>query len=289
MTGFSRVDGSFADWVWTVETRSVNGRSLEVRYRGPPGFDALERIARDAAQRRLQRGQVGVTVQARRSDAAPGLQIDEGLLARYLALGERLTADGRASLPTVDGLLALPGVLRSSAKDDDASETRDELEAAMAVTVEDAVAGLEAARLAEGLSIAAVVTGQLDAIVDWIATARTEAIGQPVLIKARFERRLAELAADAVTPERVAQEAAALALRADVQEELDRLDGHVAAARALLAKGGAVGRRLDFLTQEFMREANTLTSKSASSALTAAGLELKAVIDQLREQAQNAE
>jgi uncharacterized protein (TIGR00255 family) len=149
--------------------------------------------------------------------------------------------------------------------------------------------GLREARRFEGDMIRSVLSGFLDSIEAMTAAAAEEAARQPDLIKTRFERRLAELLGEAADGDRIAQEAAAMALRVDVREEIDRLVGHVAAARALLASEGACGRKLDFLTQEFMREANTLCSKSASSALTAVGLDLKATIDQFREQVQNVE
>ncbi|HSZ52201.1 MAG TPA: YicC/YloC family endoribonuclease [Caulobacteraceae bacterium] len=288
MTGFARLEGAHGDWTWAVEARSVNGRGLEVRFRGPPGFDSLERAAREAAQGRLQRGQVGVSLQARRPEGALALRIDEAAIARYLSLGADLVASGRAAPPSLDGLLALPGVARIAEADSDA-EAREALEAAMAATLAGAMEALDKARRQEGRALAAVMQRQLDQIETLTAAAREEAQSQPQLIKARFERRLIELAGEAATEERIVQEAAAQAVRADVQEELDRLSGHVEAARGLLAQSGAVGRKLDFLTQEFMREANTMTSKSASAALTAIGLDLKAVIDQFREQAQNVE
>jgi uncharacterized protein (TIGR00255 family) len=288
MTGFARADGGSAGWTWVAEARSVNGRSLELRFRGPQGFEGLERICREAAQRRFQRGQVGVNLQARRLDAAQGLVIDEDLISRYLAIGRRLSAEGHVGPPTADGLLGLPGVVRVAGQEDAAGD-RGDIEAAMAATLEVAVEALAAARAAEGLAIQALVADQLDRIEGLVALARGEAQTQPALIKARFERRLIELAGEAAGQDRIAQEAAAFAVKADVQEELDRLAAHIAAARALLAQGGAAGRRLDFLTQEFMREANTLTAKSASRTLTAAGLELKVVIDQMREQAANVE
>ncbi|HEY1930316.1 MAG TPA: YicC/YloC family endoribonuclease [Caulobacteraceae bacterium] len=288
MTGFARLEGAHGDWTWAVEARSVNGRGLEVRFRGPPGFDGLERAAREAAQGRLQRGQVGVSLQARRPEGALALRIDEAAIARYLALGADLVASGRAAPPSLDGLLALPGVARVAEADSDA-EAREALEAAMAATLAGAMEALDKARREEGRALAAVMQRQLDQIEALTAAARQEAQAQPQLIKARFERRLTELAGEAATEERIVQEAAAQAVRADVQEELDRLSGHIEAARGLLGQSGAVGRKLDFLTQEFMREANTMTSKSASAALTAIGLDLKAVIDQFREQAQNVE
>jgi uncharacterized protein (TIGR00255 family) len=288
MTGFARLEGVRGDWTWAVEARSVNGRGLEVRFRGPPGFDGLERAAREAAQTRLQRGQVGVSLQARRPEGVQALRIDEAVIARYLGLGAGLLARGQAAPPTLDGLLALPGVARLAEPESDAQE-REALEAAMAATLAGAMEALDEARRAEGRALAAVLQRQLDQIEVLVATAREEAQAQPQLIKARFERRMVELVGEAASEERIAQEAAAQAVRADVQEELDRLAGHVEAARGLLAQSGAVGRKLDFLTQEFMREANTLTSKSASAALTTIGLDLKAVIDQFREQTQNVE
>jgi uncharacterized protein (TIGR00255 family) len=288
MTGFARLEGALGDWTWAVEARSVNGRSLEVRFRGPPGFDGLERVAREAAQARLQRGQIGLTLQARRPEGAQALKIDEAAIARYLALGEALLARGQVAPPRLDGLLALPGVTRLAESDAD-PQAKEALESAMGRSVAAAIEALDRARREEGRALAGVLDRQLKQIEALVSAARTEALAQPQLIKMRFERRLIELAGEAASEERIVQEAAAMAVKADVQEELDRLDGHVEAARVLLGQSGAVGRRLDFLTQEFMREANTLTSKSASSGLTAVGLEMKAVIDQLREQAQNVE
>jgi len=288
MTGFARVEGAAGAWTWAVEARSVNGRGLEVRFRGPPGFDGLERGAREAAQARFQRGQVGVSIQARRGETGGQSRVNLAVLEGYLALGESLVAAGRAAPPSMDGLLALRGVIETG-DEDDAPEARAAIEAAMAASIVQALEGLKTARLAEGAALAGLMAGFLDRIEAATGAAEGEAEGQPALIRDRFERRLAELAGEAASAERIVQEAAAMALKADVREELDRLKSHVAAARALLADEGASGRRLDFLTQEFMREANTLCAKSASVALTAHGLELKAVIDQFREQAQNVE
>lgn len=288
MTGFGRAEGALAGWTWAVEARSVNGRNLEVRFRGPPGFEGLERAAREGAQSRFQRGQVTVGVQARRSEGAAAVRINVEQLERYLALAAAYVADGRAQPPAMDGLLALRGVVEA----DDAGldpEAQAALEAAMAATIGQALDGLLAARRQEGQALAPVLGGQVDRIGELAGQARATAAGQPAAIKARFEARLKELAGEAASEERIVQEAAAMAVKADVQEELDRLSGHVGAARGLLATDGAVGRRLDFLTQEFMREANTLCSKSQLGALTTIGLDLKATIEQFREQVQNVE
>jgi uncharacterized protein (TIGR00255 family) len=288
MTGFGRVEGALGAWTWAVEARSVNGRNLDVRFRGPPGFDGLERAAREGAQGRFQRGQVTVGVQARRAEGAGSVRVNLEQVERYLALGAPLVAAGRAGPPTLDGLLALRGVIEAEDAGLDA-DAQAELEAAMAASIAQALDGLLAARREEGAALAPVLGGQVGRIAELTGQAHGIAEGQPAAIKARFEARLKELAGEAASEERIVQEAAAMAVKADVREELDRLAGHVDAARGLLAADGAVGRRLDFLTQEFMREANTLCSKSQLAALTSVGLELKATIEQFREQVQNVE
>jgi uncharacterized protein (TIGR00255 family) len=288
MTGFGRAEGADAGWSWAVEARSVNGRNLEVRFRGPPGFDGLERAARDGAQARFQRGQLTLGLQAKRSEGGGSVRINTEQLERYLAAAQPYVAAGRAAAPTIEGLMALRGVIEA----DDAlldPEAQAALEARMAASIAAALDGLATARREEGAALLPVLTAQIDRIAELTAQAQGIAGGQPAAIKARFEARMKELVGEAASEERIVQEAAAMAVKADVREETDRLAGHVVAARALLASDGAVGRRLDFLTQEFMREANTLCSKSALSALTAVGLDLKATIEQFREQVQNVE
>lgn len=288
MTGFGRAEGALGIWSWAVEARSVNGRNLEVRFRGPPGFEGLERAAREGAQARFQRGQLTVGLQARRAEGAGAVRLNLEQLERYLAAGEPYVAAGRAQPPTLDGLLGLKGVIEvaDALEDPDAQA---ELQAAMAASIGLALDGLAAARREEGAALTGVLGGLVDRIAALVATAERQATEQPAAIRDRFARRMSELAGDAVPEDRIVQEAAAMAGKADVREELDRLTGHVDAARGLVTGDGAVGRRLDFLTQEFMREANTLCSKSAIGALTATGLDLKAVIEQFREQVQNVE
>jgi uncharacterized protein (TIGR00255 family) len=288
MTGFGRAEGALGEWSWAVEARSVNGRNLEVRFRGPPGLDGLERATREQAQSRFQRGQLTVGVQARRVEGAGAVRLNFEQLERYLAAGAPYVARGEATPPSLHGLLALKGVIETEDAVED-PEARAELEAAMSASIGEALEALLAARRQEGAALQAVLRGFLDRIAELVAAAEGQAAEQPAAIKERFARRMAELIGEGAPEERIVQEAAAQATRADVREELDRLTGHVAAARQLLASNGGVGRRLDFLTQEFMREANTLCSKSASAALTSTGLDLKAVIDQFREQVQNVE
>jgi len=288
MTGFGRADGATEGWTWSVEARSVNGRNLDVRFRGPNGFDTLERLTKAAAQERLNRGQVTVGVQARRADAAAGgLKVNQAVLQHYLALANELAEEG-ATPPSADGLLGLRGVL-DVAEDDDDVEGRAAIETAMAATIGQALDALKISRDREGSQLSPVIVDFVDQIEALTAAAEGEAAAQTDHIRERFARRMIELAPDAPGLEdRIFLEAAALATKADVREELDRLTAHVASARTLLQQPPA-GRKLDFLMQEFMREANTLCSKSATTPLTAIGLDLKAVIEQLREQVQNVE
>jgi uncharacterized protein (TIGR00255 family) len=288
MTGFGRAEGTHGDWSWSVEARSVNGRNLEVRFRGPPGFDSLERHAKAAAQARLSRGQVTLGIQGKRADpGAAALKVNQDILARYLTLANQLAEEG-ATPPSADGLLSLRGVLEAPEEVDD-PDARAAVETAMAASIDQALDALKLSRDREGSQLLPVVTDFIDRIAALTAAAETEAAAQTAAIRERFARRMTELAPDAPgLEERIFLEAASLATKADVREELDRLAAHVASARTLLQQPPA-GRKLDFLMQEFMREANTLCSKSATTALTGIGLELKAVIEQLREQVQNVE
>lgn len=288
MTGFGRADGAEGGWTWAVEVRSVNGRNLEVRFRGPPGFDSLERAAKASGQKSFSRGQITVGVQAKRADpGAAALKVNQDILARYLALANQLAEEG-ATPPSADGLLALRGVLETPEEEEDA-DARAAVEAAMAASIDAAFDALKMSRDHEGAQLLPVVTDFIDRIEALVAAAEAEAAAQVEAIRDRFTRRMTELAPDAPgLQDRIFLEAAALATKADVREELDRLTAHVGSARTLLQQPPS-GRKLDFLMQEFMREANTLCSKSATTALTGIGLELKAVIEQLREQVQNVE
>ena len=290
MTGFARREGAHGLWSWAVEARSVNGRNLEARFRGPPGFEGLDRVVREAAQARFQRGQVNIALQAKRAETPGKVRVNTDELNRLIALSQAYVGEGHVAPPRFDGLLAVRGVLEAGEEGDDEAERR-AVEAAMAVSIEAALDGLKAARDEEGSALAGVLGGLVDRIESLTAQAETLAAAQGPALKERFARRIAELAGESAAglEERIVQEAAMLAVKADVREELDRLVAHVAGARSQLADGGAVGRRLDFLAQEFMRESNTLCSKSAAAALTTVGLDLKAAVEQFREQIQNVE
>lgn len=290
MTGFARADGGFGDLNWTIEVRSVNGRSLDVKYRFPPGFEAVERLGRDLAKARFQRGQMNLTLSVSGGAASAGVAINEDVLTVYLAASDRLLAEGRAVMPTSDGLLSLRGVIEASGEE---RTSLDETgEAALSGSLAELFDRLKSARDSEGKAIEAVLKGHLVTIGAAVERAKAVADQQVEVIRERFVRRLDEIMPDAAREgleERILQEAALLAAKADVREELDRLSSHLDQAHALIDGEAAPGRKLDFLAQEFMREANTLCSKAAFIDLTQTGLELKAVIDQFREQIQNVE
>ena len=289
MTGFARSAGSSDGLAWAWELRSVNGRGLDLRLRLAPGFDALEPALREAAGRVLKRGNVTANLTAKR-DEATRLAPDPAALEQVLALASALAARIADAPPLrAEALLALPGVLRPAAAEEGAM-TEPQL-AAVRAGFAAALDDLVAARRGEGARLDAVLSTLLGEIAVLHATATAQAADQPAAHRARLMDNLAELLREApsLPEERIAQEVALLAARSDVREELDRLASHIAAARALLAEGAQVGRRLDFLVQEFNREANTLCSKSASVTLTATGLALKSAIEQLREQVQNIE
>jgi uncharacterized protein (TIGR00255 family) len=293
MTGFVRESGQLPDgtaFAW--ELRSVNGRGLDLRLRLPNGQDALEPALREATGRRLKRGNVSATLTLRREDR-PRLSVDPVALEQALKLALALADRIRGSeAPRAEALLALPGVLRAEQAEPDEAEAAAR-RAALATAYEAALAGLAAAREAEGAKLRAILSGLLDEIAALREAATAEAAGQPEAQRARLVEQLSALLGEAgaarVAPERLAQEVALLAQKSDVREELDRLGAHIEAARTLLAAGEGAGRKLDFLTQEFVREANTLCSKSASVPLTRIGLDLKAAIERLREQAANVE
>ncbi len=290
MTGFGRTAGRGHGLVWTWELRSVNGRGLDLRLRLPPGWDTLEPSLREAASRALTRGNVTANLTVKRETEArlaPDPAALDQALSLALALAARIPG---APPPRAEALLALPGVLRSAVPEQDEPPPAAAAEMVRA-GFRAALDALFGARRAEGERLAGVLDTLLNEIAALHVQAATDAADQPAFQRARLMDNLRALLRETppLPEDRIAQEIALLAARSDVREELDRLASHIAAARALIAEGAAVGRRLDFLIQEFNREANTLCSKSASAALTATGLRLKAAIEQMREQVQNIE
>ena len=289
MTGFARTEGTVETITWAWEVRAVNGRGLELRFRLPTGWDALEPALREMAMKSLKRGNVNANLTVRR-DSETRASIDEAALANVLALAMDLHARIPGSpVPRAESLLTMPGVMRQAPADP--VKEREIATPAAIAGFEEALKGLVASRDAEGARLAAVLDSQLTESARLRDQAEAEAANQPAAQRARVMETLRSLLKESpsLPEERIAQEVALLAARSDVREELDRLAAHIAAARALMEEGVNIGRRFDFLVQEFNREANTLCSKSASIALTTTGLKLKATIEQMREQVQNIE
>ncbi len=290
MTGFALTEGSRDGAGWRWELRSVNGRGLELRFRLPNGFDGLEPGLRDAAGKRLKRGNVTANLTIKREEAArlaPDPAALEQLLALALALADRIPG---SAPPRAELLLGLPGVLRANQADPDPA-IAPALLADVQTGFAAALDSLITARTSEGARLARIMNTQLGEFSALVSQAATQAADQPAAQRARMLATIVALRAElpALPEDRIAQEVAVLAARSDVREELDRLAAHQHAAAALMAEGANIGRRFDFLLQEFNREVNTLCSKSASIALTATGLRLKASLEQLREQVQNIE
>jgi uncharacterized protein (TIGR00255 family) len=290
MTGFAESAGSHEGLRWRWEAKSVNGRSLDIRLRTPPGFDSLEPPARMLATERFRRGSLQVSLMVEQQDGARGLKVDPAALASAIKLAREVAAETGLAPARIDGLLALKGVIVQEETAVLDPIKRAERDAAVLKSLADALDALVRARGVEGAKLAALLTGQINDVERLTAEAAGLAAAQPEALRKKLAGQIADmLQGGSLTEDRLAQEAALLATRADVREELDRLRAHVQDARALLAGGEAAGRKLDFLAQEFNREANTLCSKSSDIALTRTGLALKAVIDQLREQSQNVE
>jgi len=292
MTGFARSEGQKDACAWTWELKSVNGRGLDVRCRMSPGFESLEQPARDRVAGRCRRGNVSVTLAVTWHKGDSGFRVNQAMLGELLAALPQIRLQvPEAGTPSIDGLLALRGVIEPIEEKLDDDQRR-VLETAMLADLDRALEALAATRNDEGARLAAALAARLDDIERLTGAAEGLAATQPAAIRERLKTQVEELVADvpAIPEERLAQEAAILMTKADMREELDRLKAHEESARHLL-KGadGAVGRKLDFLCQEFNREANTLCSKSQDVELTRIGIELKTAIDQLREQVQNIE
>ncbi|HTQ33694.1 MAG TPA: YicC/YloC family endoribonuclease [Stellaceae bacterium] len=288
MTGFARVDGEAAGVSWVWEVKSVNGRSLDLRLRLPPGYDGLEAALRAELSRRMRRGSISANLTVNRL-APPTIRINRDMLSRVLALMNDLSAEVEAAPPRLDGLIALRGVIETV--EDESDEVIEARRAALLDAWRLVLDRLVLARDEEGARLDAVLTTQLAELAELVAAASACAAAQPEALRARLQQSLAALGdlVPGMPQDRVAQELALLVSRGDIREELDRLRAHIAQAGALLHKGEGVGRQLDFLCQELNREANTLCSKSADIELTRIGLSLKVAVEQFREQVQNLE
>lgn len=286
MTGFARAAGTSGAVQWAWEVRSVNGRGLDVRVRVPAGFEAVGETARTALQKTLSRGQIQLSLNLTRSERAPKVRINEALLASLAQAVARVPRPEGVAPATMDGLLSVRGVVEA---EEETAPEADSLNRDLTDGVVRLVADLVEARRAEGRQLEEIVSGQVARIGALTQAAEDEPSRQPEAVRARLNATVESLSQTSLDPERLHQEAVLLAAKADVREELDRLRAHGSAARDLLAAGGPIGRRLDFLAQEFGREANTLCAKAGEIGLSRIGLDLKAVVEQFREQVQNIE
>ena len=294
MTGYARAQGSDERRRWVWEARSVNGRNLEIRCRVPQGFDRLENPARAAVGSRMKRGNVSLTLTIASEQQGKPLRINRALLAELAGLVEEVRKGTGAAAPTADGLLRVRGVIEEEEAAEENEEALAALDRTLSGTLDEVLKALAAARAAEGRALSTVIDRHIGEIEELCKRAADRASAQIGTVRARFEAQLAELLerAPPLSEERFAQEVALLVGKADVREELDRLAAHIAQARTLLAEArpdNPVGRKFDFLCQEFNREANTLCSKSADIELTRIGIDLKGAIERLREQVQNVE
>ncbi|MGD9866200.1 MAG: YicC/YloC family endoribonuclease [Pseudodonghicola sp.] len=292
MTGFASAKGERAPYSWGWELRSVNGKGLDLRLRVPDWLEGLEAALRADLAKSVSRGNVTLSLRLARSDAATTAVLNPAALAAVLDALARIEAEAQAKgvdlAPSrASDLLAVRGLMEPGGEAEDSSALVAQLRAELGPLI----AAFLQMRRSEGKALERLLRGQLHAVerlvvrADQLAEARKAAMAET--LRANLRRVLDNV--EGADADRVAQELAMIAVKSDVTEELDRLRAHVVAARDLLDTGGAVGRKLDFLMQEFNREANTLCSKSQNADLTAVGLELKAVIDQMREQVQNVE
>jgi uncharacterized protein (TIGR00255 family) len=290
MTGFARGQGAVGPYGWVWEIRSVNAKGLDLRLRLPPGWDAIEPVLRARAVEVLARGTLHATLNVEREGAAPVVKVNEEVLQAVIATLRSLAGRIEAEPARLDGILAIKGVIEVG----DAAESDDERAAAQAVVIKGfdaALADLTKMRRHEGEALGRVLGARLQEITALVARAEAAPGRKPEAIKARLAEQVANLldASERFDADRLHQEAILMASKADVREELDRLTAHVAQASKMLRDGGAVGRRLDFLAQEFNRETNTLCAKANDLELTNIGLELKSLVEQFREQVQNLE
>ena len=290
MTGFARGHGVTGDYAWNWEIKSVNAKGLDLRFRLPQGWDAVEVPARTRGTEKLSRGTVYANLTVERKGVQPTVKVNEPVLAAVLSTLRGLAGKVEAAPPSLDGILSLKGVIEVT-EEDELQEDHSAAETAIVTGFEQALAALITMRRSEGETLGRLLSARLDEIAALTARAEAAPGRQPGAIKARLAEQVATLlaASERFDSDRLHQEAILLAAKADIREELDRLVSHVSQAKKLLADGGAIGRKLDFLAQELHRESNTLTAKANDVDLTKIGLELKSVVEQFREQVQNLE
>jgi len=290
MTGFARSHGASGPYAFEWELKSVNAKGFDLRMRLPPGWDDLEALTKKRASQVLSRGTVYANLNVRRTAAASTIRVNEEVLASIVKVAGTLAGKLDAVAPSIDGLLGIKGVIEVVEPESSEAEDVAAKEAATA-TFEQAITDLVEMRRREGISLGQILSQRMDEIEQLAKKAEAAPGRKPEAIKARLADQIAALleSSDRFDPDRLNQEALLMATKADIREELDRIASHIAQAREMIARGGPVGRRLDFLAQEFNREVNTCCSKSNDVELTNIGLEMKNVVEQFREQVQNLE
>ena len=290
MTGFARSHGTSGPYAFEWELKSVNAKGFDLRMRLPPGWDEIETIARKRATELLSRGTVYANLTVKRGNALSTVRVNEDVLNSILRIAADLAGKIDAVAPSVDGLMAIKGVIEVVEPEADEEEEK-AAKIAVASAFEEALAALVAMRQREGATLGEILTQRMHEIETLASKAEAAPGRRPEAIRARLAEQIAVLleTSDRFDSDRLNQEALMMAAKADIREELDRIASHISQAREMIGKGGAVGRRLDFLAQEFNREVNTCCSKSNDIDLTNTGLEMKNVVEQFREQVQNLE
>jgi uncharacterized protein (TIGR00255 family) len=290
MTGFARSHGASGPYAFEWELKSVNAKGFDLRLRLPPGWEELEALAKKRAAEVLSRGTVYANFNVRRTNAQSTVRVNEDVLASILRVAASLASKIDAVAPSIDGLLAIKGVIEVVEPEADEMEDKAAKDAA-AAAFDQALVNLVDMRQREGNALGQILLQRMDEIERLAKKAETAPGRKPDAIKARLAEQIALLmeTSDRFDPDRLSQEALLIATKADIREELDRIASHIAQTRDMIAKGGPIGRRLDFLAQEFNREVNTCCSKSNDIELTNTGLEMKNVVEQFREQVQNLE
>ncbi|MCF6196190.1 MAG: YicC family protein [Emcibacter sp.] len=290
MTGFARTAGSWENYHWTWEIKSVNGRALDVRCRVPSGYDGVEQMARKAMKAAIARGSVNINLQLSRDTEGVNFKVNQKMLDALVEVATQTAMNNHLPQPGLDALMTVRDVIQyvEPEEDDATIKARD---AALSASFEETLSAFKSARDVEGAALQTVLAELLDEIERLVKQADSLATEMPELIRQRYMDKVNALLSDnnAIDPERIAQEVVLLATKADIKEEIDRLYAHIEAGRTHMKADGQIGRKLDFLTQEFNREANTLCSKASDIRLTDVGLSLKTAIDQFREQVQNIE
>ncbi len=290
MTGFGRSNNSFENYSWVWELKSVNGKGLDLRTRIPQGFDTLDKHVKSVAKKVLFRGTLNILLQIKKDGVETVLNVNEDVLNKLIIIAKDAAIKHNLPMPSIDNLLTIRDVIEVN-NDDTPDYTEKGRDKAVKLSFDEALKSLISSREEEGAATYCMLSLILDDINRLLSEAEVIGLKQPELLKEKYEKKLGSLFDNKqdIDQDRLAQEIVLLALKSDIKEETDRLNAHIVSARKLLLTNGPVGRKLEFLTQEFNREINTLCSKSSDIKLTNIGLSLKTSIDQFREQVLNVE